>query len=58
VEKFQLIRLLVAFQIPMLLMVSVVIAGSPETHISLNGQMARLNLNGMAKGMCSVVDWC
>jgi hypothetical protein len=58
VEKFQLIHLLVAFQIPILLMASVVIAGSQETHISLNGHMARLNLNGMAKGMCSVVGWC
>jgi hypothetical protein len=36
----------------------VIIAGFLRRHINLNGQMERLNLNGMARGMWLVVDWC
>jgi hypothetical protein len=35
-----------------------IIAGFPVNHTILNGQMERLNLNGMAKGMWSVVVLC
>jgi hypothetical protein len=43
--------ILVAYQIRMVFETAIIFAGSLETHISLNGQMAPLNLNGMAKGM-------
>jgi hypothetical protein len=58
IEKSQLALLLVAFQIPMLLVTAVIIAGSPGMNVLLNGQMAPLNLNGMAQGMCSAVGCC
>jgi hypothetical protein len=43
--------MLVSFQILLLLKTGMIIAGSPVNHTILNGQMGRLNLNGMAKGM-------
>jgi hypothetical protein len=54
----QMTILLVSYQILMLLMDAVLIVGSPETYITLNGQMAQLNLSGMAKGMLLVADCC
>jgi hypothetical protein len=51
VEVYQMALLLVASQILMLLKTAVIIAGFLRRHINLNGQMERLNLNGMARGM-------
>jgi hypothetical protein len=55
-EVSQMALLLVNYQIHMLLGTAVVIAGSPGSYMTLNGQMERLNLNGMveAQGMLLV----
>jgi hypothetical protein len=50
-EIYHIHMMLVSFQILLLLKTGMIIAGFPVNHTILNGQMERLNLNGMAKGM-------
>jgi hypothetical protein len=50
-EMSQMALMLVSHQIVMLFNTANIIIGFPERHINLYGQMARLNLYGMAKGM-------
>jgi hypothetical protein len=50
--------LLATHQILMLFETAVIFTGSPGMNMLLNGQMARLNLNGLAQGMCMVAVCC
>jgi hypothetical protein len=44
------------YQIPVVFKTVLISAGPSESHILLNGQMARLNLNGMVKEMFGLND--
>jgi hypothetical protein len=58
VEIYQITLLLVSNQILMQFHAAVIITFFSAECIVLNGQMVRLNLNGMAKGMLSAAVWC
>jgi hypothetical protein len=51
VQTSQMTLFSISFQILMLFKTAMIIAGSLESHITFYGQMERLNMNGMAKGM-------
>jgi hypothetical protein len=58
VEISQITLLLVSNQILMQFHAAVIITFFSAECIVLNGQIVRLNLNGMAKGMLSAAVWC